>query len=392
MIDKVVGERCTGCSSCDNICPINAIRLIPDAKGFFYPKVDYVKCVKCGKCLTHCPAVTPLNPEHRIQPDVFAAWNKNEEIRINSTSGGVYSALAETIINRGGYVVGAEYDEAFRIYHTVINSLKSVTRQRQSKYAQSDLNDVFKQIRNLLRQGKLVLFCGTPCQSAGLQKYLGREYENLFCCDFICRGVVSPKVYRKFLEDSHPDSEKKLQTVHFKNKDYGWNRFSTKLTFNDGSVYQKDRNEDYYMRGYLKYNLYLRTCCHHCAYKTLPRVSDISLGDFWGIGKYDPALDNEMGTSVILLNSEKGRTLLSWAHESLELHQRTIDEVIAGNACLLQSAEEGKYREYFFKNMDKYRFPKLISLVDKKTMRYSLGDQILQKASALKRKIMGENQ
>lgn len=390
MIAKIVGDRCTGCSSCKNICPVNAIDLIPDEKGFGYPVVDDKRCVNCKKCVTHCPAVTPLKQENSPLPDVFAGWNKNEEIRLKSTSGGVYSALAEAIIKQGGYVVGAEYNGEFLIHHTLIHSMEAISRQRQSKYAQSDLNDVFRKVQELLRQGELVLFCGTPCQSAGLQKYLGQKFENLFCCDFICRGVISPKVYRKFLADMHEDTKKTLQQVHFKNKDYGWNRFSTKLSFSDGSVYQKDRDEDYYMRGYLKHNLYLRACCHQCMYKTLPRVSDISLGDFWGIGKFDPSLDNEMGTSVILVNSDKGRILLKWAQNYLELYERALAEVTAGNACLLKAAEEGKYRDFFFKNMDKYNFAELITLIDRKQARVGFSDWMLQKLSAVKRRITGE--
>lgn len=391
MIDQALDCNCTACSACLNICPVSAIAFGPNAKGFLIPKVDENKCIKCRKCLTACPSLSPLPTGGYHAPTVYAAWNRDEAVRLDSTSGGVFSALAEEVVTRGGYVVGAEYDENFDVVHTIINERKRIKRQRQSKYTQSNLGYMFSDIKKLLDTGELVLFCGTPCQSAGLQKYLRKDYNNLLCCDFICRGVISPKVYRKFLEDIC-SSEKSLQRVHFKNKDFGWNRFSTKVTFEDGSLYQRDRDNDYYMRGYLQHNLYLRDCCYRCDYKSLPRVSDISLGDFWGIGGYDPSLDNEQGTSIILVNSEKGEELFRWANSRLFYVERTIDEVLAGNSCLLHSAARGEYREYFFKNMDRCAFPKLIERIDKKSVNISSKDRLLKILSDVKHFIKGDNQ
>jgi coenzyme F420-reducing hydrogenase beta subunit len=285
-------------------------------------------------------------------------------------------------------VAGAFYDEDFRICHGVIHSVDELPRLRQSKYAQSRIGDTFQEVRKLLRAGKTVLFCGTPCQSAGLQQFLGKTYEKLYCCDFICRGVISPKVYEKFLKDMQPSGEVLPQIVHFKNKDFGWNRFSTKLTFRDGSVYHKDRNEDYYMRGYLRYNLYLRPSCHQCDYKTLPRVSDLSLGDFWGIGRYDQSLDNEEGTSVVLVNSEKGRTLLEMARKELVLHKRTLEEVVAGNSCLLQVAPEGQYRTFFFQNFERHAFGEMIEIIDKKATHVPLRVRMIQKVRNIAKRLL----
>ena len=383
MIDNAPNCNCTGCSACVNACPVSAIAFVPNDKGFLIPKVDESKCIKCKKCLTVCPSLSPLQEKYYREPAVYAAWNKDEAIRVDSTSGGIFSALAEEIISRGGYIVGAEYDGEFEVRHTIINSQKEIKKQRQSKYTQSNLSLVFRDVKKLLDAGALVLFCGTPCQSAGLQKYLSKDYDNLFCCDFICRGVISPKVYQKFLADICP-SESSLRKVHFKNKDFGWNRFSTKLTFEDGSFYQKDRNDDYYMRGYLRHNLYLRDCCYHCDYKSLPRISDISLGDFWGIGNYDPSLDNEQGTSVVLINSEKGNTLFGWASNRLVRTERKIEEVLSGNSCLLNSAVCGEYRDYFFKKMNKVPFPTLIELIDKKSLKLSTKDKLFQILSNIK--------
>lgn len=388
MIENAPNCNCTGCSACVNICQVSAIAMVPDVRGFLVPRVDDEKCIHCRKCLAVCPSLSPLQENVYSDPAVYAAWNKDEAVRVESTSGGVFSALAEAVISKGGYVAGAEYDGTFAVRHTIIHHQKRIAGQRQSKYTQSDLGFLFRDIKKLLDEEETVLFCGTPCQSAGLQKYLGKNYDNLFCCDFICRGVISPKVYKKFLTDMCP-SDTRLQKVHFKNKDFGWNRFSTKLSFADGSCYQKDRNEDYYMRGYLQHNLYLRDCCYQCDYKTLPRKSDISLGDFWGIGNYDASLDNEQGTSVVLINSEKGRMLLDWAEEHLVISERSLDEAISGNACLLNSAAQGEYRDLFFKKMDRLPFGKLIEMIDRKSLKLSYKDKILRTLSVVRHHFRG---
>lgn len=385
VVSRETVPNCTGCAACQNACNLGAIEMVPDKEGFVYPQVDSKKCVQCGKCAKSCPSLNGIPSSGYVQPEVYAAWNLDTEIRVQSTSGGVFTALAQAVINRGGYVAGAFYDEGFRICHGVVSSLDEIPRLRQSKYAQSWIGDTFTQVRQLLREGKLVLFCGTPCQSAGLQQFLSRKYENLYCCDFICRGVISPKVYEKFLKDMRPTETSQLSVVHFKNKDYGWNRFSTKLTFRDGSIYHRDRNEDYYMRGYLRHNLYIRPSCHRCDYKSLPRISDISLGDFWGIGNYDKTLDNEQGTSVVLVNSEKGKTLFAWAQASLSVHKRSIEEVLAGNSCLLNVAQPGEFRDYFFENVDRYRFDELVIRIDKKSINIPLRYRVYQFIGKVKR-------
>ena len=389
MVDQSVGVHCTGCTACKNICPKGAISMEADKEGFHYPKVNYELCIKCGLCEQRCPIISQKYTNKYMQPDVYAAWNLDSEVRISSTSGGVFSALAEVFLKHGGYVVGAVYDEDFSIYHEVTNSIDRIPLLKQSKYAQSMLKDVFIQIRELLREEKMVLFCGTPCQSAGLQKFLGKSYVNLYCCDFICRGVISQKVYHKFLSDMAKKTKTSVSNVHFKNKDYGWNQFSTKLTFKDGSVYHKDRNQDYYMLGYLKHNLYLRPSCHECRFKTIPRNSDISLGDFWGIGNYKSELDNNKGTSVVLINSTKGHELFEWASDKLFAERRTLDEVLKGNACLLNVAEAGKYREYFFANIDKVPFDTLIKKIDETALGLSYKEKILRMIYNIKEKLVG---
>ena len=229
MIDQQIEKNCTGCFACENICSPGAIALTADREGFFYPKVDRQKCVNCGLCVSRCPSLNPEKKSAYTQPQVYAAWNLDKTIRVESTSGGVFSALAEAVLSQGGCVVGAYYDGDFQIRHTIIEDLKQLPQLRQSKYAQSHVGLTYREVKARLTQGRTVLFCGTPCQSAGLQSYLGKDYPSLYCCDFICRGVISPKVYEKFLRELSPGGKDTLKKVHFKNKDFGWNRFSTKM-------------------------------------------------------------------------------------------------------------------------------------------------------------------
>lgn len=376
MVDKIIGEHCTGCSACVNRCPKQAISFVSDSEGFWYPSISQSKCTQCDLCINTCPILKPKRNSNFFEPKVYAAWNKDENIRIQSTSGGVFSALAKSFIRNGGYVVGAKYCNDFTIAHCIIEQEVDIPLLRQSKYAQSDLSDIFRKIQRKLKLGKKVLFCGTPCQSAGLQSFLNKDYSNLYTCDFICRGVISPKVYRKFLRDMSQRYDSALKTVQFKNKDYGWNLFSTKLGFQNGTSYQEDRNHDFYMKGYLKHNLYLRPSCHNCKFKIFPRVSDLSLGDFWGIGNYQKELDSNKGTSVVLINSQKGKELFFWMEDKIVYSERKLSEVLAGNACVLHSAPAGEFRSYFFRHIDKLPFDKLIEKIEYKSQHLTLKEKL----------------
>ena len=384
MIDKNIGKNCTGCTACRNICPKNAITMREDREGFFYPVVEQEQCVSCGLCISVCPVLHFYKKEAYQEPEVYAGWNLEDDIRISSTSGGVFTALAEAVMERGGYVAGAIYDEQFSICHIVTDQKEMIPLLRQSKYAQSALSTVYREIKGLLDRGEMVLFCGTPCQSAGLQQYLKKDYEKSYFCDFICRGVISQKVYHKFLDDTAKQKKSTLKTVQFKNKDFGWNQFSTKLSFENQSIYQKDRNQDSYMRGYLKHNLFIRPSCSNCKFKEIPRNSDLSLGDFWGISNYNKELDNDRGTSVILVNSRKGKELLGWSKDRLFLEQRSLDEVLLGNQCLLHSAPAGEFRAYFFDHMDHESFEQLLLKIDRKAQHLTWKDIIMNLRNGIK--------
>lgn len=328
----VLGIRCTGCKVCSKICPKNAIEMIKDELGFEYPKINEEKCIKCGLCTKMCHELKDKATSNYKKPIVYAAWNKDESKRLFSTSGGVFSALAETFINNGGYVCSAAYNTQHFVEHIVTNKIEDIEKLRQSKYIQSDLKNVFPEIKELLIDNKKVMFVGTPCQVSSLKIYLKKEYSNLLTVDFVCLGVNSPAAYRKYLDFLEEKYHSKVKQVWFKNKDYGWNTFHTKVVFENGEVYYGSRFTDLFYKGFIgKRSLYFRESCYNCSYKGYPRQADLSLADFWGVEK---KYDADKGTSLILINSKKGKNIFKKSKKYLEYHKNKINTAEKSNLAL----------------------------------------------------------
>jgi coenzyme F420-reducing hydrogenase beta subunit len=328
-----------------------------DEEGFPYPHINE-QCVDCGKCIQICPLITTLSTYGGSldQATVYAVWSNDEECRIQSTSGGLFSELAISVYEKKGVVVGAVYDESFMIHHETSESPEDLRRLRQSKYAQSDIRLVFREIKIFLDAGRMVLFCGTPCQAAGLRAYLGGVPEQLLLCDFICRGINSPKAYSAYLRMLEKKHGAPAKMIQFKNKDKGWNQFHTKVIFENGSVHHQDRNTDPFMQSYLKYNLIIRPCCHVCRFKEEHRNVDLTLGDFWGVGNYAPELDNNKGTSVVIASTEKGARVIDSLEDRISSRLMKLEQVHLGNVCLRKSVVAGPNRGKFLRNLDRLGF------------------------------------
>jgi len=361
MIETLNKDRCNGCCACLNVCPAECISMEADAEGFLHPVVDHDRCTRCGLCLDKCPEINkPTNNGDRsADPRVLAAWHADPSIRKESTSGGVFSALAESCWKSGGMVAGAVYLEDHTVSHLLTNDPADIVRLRSSKYLQSYMGATYADIKKALDAGRKVLMCGTPCQIAGLYAVLGRNNENLATCDFICRGVNSPKVFQNYVATLERQFGAMATNIHFKDKTYGWHLFSTRITFGNGRMYLKDRDHDLFMQGYLVHNAYMRPSCHNCSFKGLPRYGDITLADFWGIEKTHPELDNDTGTSLVLVNSEEGASILEQAADRLISRECTLSEATAGNPCLFSSPERPSVRASFFKDADRLSFDKL---------------------------------
>lgn len=353
MIDVVKKEECTGCGACYQLCPMNCIEMKPDEKGFLYPVINTDKCIQCGKCDQVCPSLNKVvKVGNAVVPEVWAAWSLDKDIRYDSTSGGVFSEIALEILRHQGIVCGAKYNEKNMVEHCLIECKEELYKLRQSKYVQSDTRQVFTEIKRQLDEEKQVLFCGTPCECAGLYNCLEKEYENLICVDFICRGANSPKVFELFLDKLENQYKSKVSRVWFKNKALGWRRFSTRIEFANGEVYSEDRYSDAFIRGYIEANLYMRDCCEVCQYKTMPRIADITLGDFWGIKSEDVGMDTDLGTSLVMLNSEKGKYLYEQIKNRLFVNKRDFAEACRGNKCILEAPVFNRKREVFWQDID----------------------------------------
>lgn len=360
-------KDCTGCGACSNICPANAIKMVEDECGFKYPQIDNKKCINCGMCKKTCPISNVKVNDNFKSPKVFAAWSKNQDVRYTSTSGGLFSEITMPIINNGGYAIGAAYNEENLVEHRVADNLEKLKMLKQSKYLQSDTKDIYMKTRELLNKNYEVAFCGSPCQIAGLNNFLMKKYDNLLTIEFICRGMNSPKAYKMWLKQIENSENKKVKRVWFKYKINGWKKSPkcTRIDFEDDShkVYSGDENT--YMTGYLEPNLYIRPSCGDCKFNGVQRQADITLADFWGVKE---ELDDDKGTSLVLINSEKGMQYFNKVKDNIFYEERSLEEIYKGNVCFNNSVKINKNSNKFLKELSEDNFDQLIKKYGKEPL------------------------
>ena len=302
-------EHCTGCQACRVACPTNAITMQENEKGNIYPVVDEQLCINCNKCARICPELSPVN-FHDKQDKVLAIWVNQSKKRKYSTSGGASFIMAKTIIERGGYFCGAVYCDG-GAEHRICNSVDELYRFQGSKYVHSDVKDVYKEIEALLKDGKEVLFTGTPCQVAALRSFLRKEYDTLYCVDIVCHGVPNRKVLGGRIKTIELSHGKKVVDIRFRDKQPDQHNTCMKYTFDDGTSYNCSEFEDPYFRSF-DWNYTLRENCFNCKYSRAERCSDITIADFW---LYNPSKlkfhSHRKGTSLMIVNSEKGCRLFN---------------------------------------------------------------------------------
>lgn len=383
MIEIKNKSQCCGCCACKQICPVAAIEMQKDEEGFLYPKVNKQICVSCGKCERTCPE---LNSEDvSKESKVFAAYRKELNVRLKSQSGGIFSLIAEQIISEGGIVFGAAFDHYWNVKHTGIGKLENIELLRGSKYVQSNIEETYKEAEQYLKQGRKVLFSGTPCQIQGLKSYLRKDYKELFTIDLICHGVPSPEVWNQYLKE-YLDG-KQLQEYCQKDK-----RNNNAITYilKDGTKIVESYDENIYIKGFNK-DLFLRPSCYECIFKGIERCSDMTLGDFWGIEKYLPDFGDRYGISAVIIHNTKGKFIYKKIKDELRSQACPKEWVEAENPCLLKSVSQSAKRKKFFENWKKSGVTNTIKSLTKLTIKDKVKNKclyIIELSYAVKKHIL----
>lgn len=369
MIQIREKRDCCGCGACVQSCPKSCVTMQEDGEGFLYPEVDMSLCVDCGLCEKVCPVIH--HGEDRNPLTVYAAKHKDDKIRLSSSSGGAFTALAENVIDEDGVVFGAKFDEDWSVVHDYTETKEGLAAFRGSKYVQSRIGDSFKKAEYFLKAGRKVLFSGTPCQIAGLKRFLRKEYDNLLTVDFICHGVPSPGVWRKYLKEetarqcggknsvlSHPnikERDARIESISFRDKRLGWKKYSFALTLSvpnghgakNTVLLSEPLNKNIFLRGFLA-DLYLRPSCHACPAKNFKSGSDVTIGDFWGIQNVMPEMDDDRGVSVVIVSTESGVNLF----RGMRLDNRVVDyeSVLRYNPSIERAVRLTEKRNSFYAN------------------------------------------
>lgn len=340
-----ISDICTGCGSCVAVCPSAAIRMQPDEHGFLHPAVDAAACTDCGLCARKCPVSAP--PQVSTHTEILTGYANDEALLPTSSSGAIFPVLASEIIRRGGIVFGAAFNQNFDVVHTAAESIAELAALCSSKYVQSNIPaGIYAQVKAALAAGRWVYFSGMPCQVAGLKNYLGREYETLITQDTACHSVPSPLVWDEYKVGLEKQYGGKLTAFSFRNKANGWEAYHIRAAFDNGREFAQPAAESPYQRGFIK-GLYSRSSCFVCKFKGIERCSDITLADYWGVKGIQSDAYNPQGTSLVLIHSEKGRSLLEGCKDQLQLQPAAKDAFAFNPAVLAPIQKPARYDEFW---------------------------------------------
>ena len=340
---------CSDCEACANICPKNAIEMVRDAEGFAYPKINPDLCIKCGKCDATCPALNYTNTLPDAFPKTFVATHNDAKVLRHSASGGAFTAFSEIILREGGVVFGAAFDEKWSVYHTSARTLDELENLRRSKYVQSRIGDVYRQVKDALKSQK-VLFSGTPCQCVGLKHFLGGDHENLLTVDLFCHAVPSPALWEYYINSNWDGFE--VAHVNFRSKRNGWRSYCMEINFNDRGFYHKSVGSNLYGKLF-QIGLADRPSCSTCKFKFPNGKSDLTIGDAWGISKYAPEFRDDRGVSVVLIHTAKGNDFFEQAN--MKRQPVSFYSVVTNNGHYVSPMVADKRRDAFFADFAKER-------------------------------------
>lgn len=347
-------SECSGCSACSQICPQKCISMEYDSEGFLYPKINEENCTNCRLCKKTCPVKNLNIFNNKFNPPIALGGGYNNiDIKMQSSSGGVFSAVAELVLNDDGVVFGAAFDADIHLKHTMIEDILDLDKLRRSKYIQSEIGYTYIEAKKELDKDREVLYVGTPCQIAGLKAFLVKDYDNLISIDIVCHGVPSPKVFKDYIINVEKKYNSKISYLNFRDKRMGWNSgIATNVSFFNAKEYFVIGAKDSFINGFLS-DIYLRPSCYDCKFSKLPRIADISLADFWGVSNYYPSLDDGKGTSLILINNGKGKLVIEKCKDKMTLKQVDLQLAVKHNPCIEGPVKQNPRREHFFKDYNK---------------------------------------
>ena len=347
MSVQSITKYCTGCRTCEQLCSQGAIRMISDKEGFLTANINNEKCIECGLCLKRCPQNVMVEKNTPLQS--LAVRDKNIEELYNSASGGAFVVAARKILEHGGVVIGAAYNDDMSVSHIIVDQLENLQKLQSSKYVQSNTEHTYSQVKELLKNNRLVLYSGTPCQISGLKLFLKKQYDNLYTMDLICHGVPSPKLFAKYIDWMGQKMNGRIITYNFRDKSCGWGldymtKTKTKTKTNPTSL-------DPYYYHFLKGTTY-RECCYNCNYCQKERVSDITIGDYWGIEKEHPHFYSPNGVSCLLINTEKGRKLWNLVSNDFFSLESSFDKIAKYNHNLIYPTKRKSLRDTIYQHID----------------------------------------
>ena len=349
-------DKCCGCYSCMDVCAQKCITMQIDNEGFWYPNVNITQCIDCGICEKSCPMLD-VKRSNEV-PLAYAAINKDEKIRLNSSSGGIFYALAEHVISKGGIVFGAAMsNDCTSVIHISAHNMKELQKLQGSKYLQSKIGDTYSEAKVVLETGKIVMFTGTPCQIAGLRSFLKREYINLITVDIICHGVPSPELWKKYIGYIEKKNNSIVKSVNFRYKQTTGQDFGIRKMDEKHMLEYTSKDMDSFMQMFLK-NYCLRPSCYACTAKE-SKLSDITIGDFGGIEKIEPDMNDGKGISVVLIRSDCGRKTLETIKNKLMLKEIAYEVAVSENSAENVSVKRPKERTTFFGDMNHLSFNQL---------------------------------
>lgn len=348
MTEIIQKDKCCGCAACANICPVDAIVMKADQEGFLYPEIGKC-CIDCGMCQKTCPVIN-VKKEEQFEQIGYAVQNKNEQILRESTSGGAFTAIAESIIKKGGVVFGAAFDDDLTVKHISVDNINDLSKFRNSKYVQSEIGTSYSEAKKLLDDNVPVCFSGTPCQIEGLISFLKKPYDNLITVDIVCHAVPSPLIYKKYLSFRSADLTSSIKSVIFRDKYYGY-KYSALSIYNDQdkNIYHNGIDTDEMMRAFFS-NICDRPSCYHCVFKKRYRVSDFTLWDCFDVDEIFPEADNDKGATKLLIQTEKGRAFFENVKPMLNFKQVSPEMLVIGSKEMTASVEQNPKRADFFRD------------------------------------------